>query len=249
MNILFKQTPTLFGTFHICFLIFSLISSILIYFLYQNKDDTRQLLFLKVSGIIMFIFEIWKQVFTHIYVFNEVYNMWFFPFQLCSMSMYCCIALLFIKDHNRQNILLIFLSSYSLLASLVALIGPLDMLRPQVLLTLHGFIYHCVMLYQAIISYLILRKRNNHKFKYSFYLFLIMACIAEVINVISHSIFNDIHRESNMFYITPYYATTQPVFNTIANKYGILFEIVFYLGIISLASYLIYYISLKKHLT
>lgn len=249
MNILFKQTPTLFGTFHICFLIFTLISSILIYFLYKNKSENKQLLFLKITGIIMFVFEIWKQIFTHIYVFNEIYNMWFFPFQLCSMSMYCGIALLFIKNHNRQNIILVFLSTYSLLASLVALIGPLDMLRPQVLLSFHGFMYHCVMLYQAIIAYLILRKRTNHNFKYSFYLFLVMASIAEIINVISHSILHDIHRESNMFYITPYYATTQPVFNTIANKCGILFEIIFYLGIISLTSYLFYYLFFKSKKT
>ena len=244
MNILFKETPTLFGSFHICFLIFSLISSIIIYFLYKNKTDKQQLLFLKISGILMFIFEIWKQIFTYHYVFDDIYNMWFFPFQLCSMSMYCCILLLFIKD-DKQNIILVFLSTYSLLASLVALIGPLDMLRPQVLLTFHGFIYHCVMLYQAIVSYLILRKRNNYKFKPTFYLFLIMVGIAEVINVISHNIFHDIHRESNMFYISPYYPTTQPVFNMIANKYGILIEVIFYLGIISLVSYLIYYLSLK----
>lgn len=249
MNILFKQTPTLFGTFHICFLIFSLISSIIIYFLFKNKTDKQQLLFLKISGIIMFIFEIWKQIFTYHYVYNEIYNMWFFPFQLCSMSMYCGIALLFINDHNKQNIILVFLSTYSLLASLVALIGPLDMLRPQVLLSFHGFMYHCVMLYQAIVAYLILRKRNNLKFKYTFYLFLIMAGFAEVINIISHSILHDIHRESNMFYITPYYATTQPVFNTIANKYGILFEIVFYLGIISLVSYLLYCLFYKSKKT
>ena len=195
----------------------------------------------------MFIFEIWKQIFTYHYVFNGTYNMWFFPWQLCSMSMYCCILLLFIKG-NKQNTLLVFLSTYSLFAAIVALVLPYDMLRPQVLLFCHGFIYHCVMLYQGIISYLILRKRNNFSFKSSIFLFLLMAGIAEIINVISHSIFHDIHKESNMFYITPYYESTQPVLHDIAVKYGIIVEVIIYLGIITLLSYLIYYLSLKKHL-
>ena len=48
----------------------------------------------------------------------------------------------------KQNTLLIFLATYSLVAAVVALIGPLDMLRPQILLTLQSFIYHILINFQ-----------------------------------------------------------------------------------------------------
>ena len=239
MNFVFKETPKLFGILHITFLILGIITSILLYLYIKNKNESVLIKFIYILSMTMFVGEIWKQIFTYKYVFNNEYNMWFFPWQLCSMAMYCGIALPLIKK-ERKNILLVFLSTYSLLAAIVALIGPLDMLRPQVLLTFHGFIYHILMVYLAIISIVVLRKRNNIKFKPTFFLFLIMSLIAEIINIISHLIFNDIHYESNMFYISPFYPTTQPVFNTIADKCGIFIEVIIYLSVISLMSYLLY---------
>ena len=67
-----------------------------------------------------------------------------------------------------------------------------------------------------------------------------MALIAEIINVASHLIFNDIYVEPNMFYISFSYPTTQPVFHEIAVHFGIVTEIVVYLSVISLFSYLFY---------
>ncbi len=67
-----------------------------------------------------------------------------------------------------------------------------------------------------------------------------MAAIAEVINVVSHAILNDIHVEPNMFYITLAYPTTQPVLHDIAVNYGIPVEIVIYLGLLILMSYIVF---------
>ncbi len=246
MNICFKKVPELFGTLHITFLIIAIVTSVLLFFIIRNKEEKFLLRFLFISGIIMLIFEIWKQIFSYRYVFNYQYNMWYFPWQLCSMPMYCTALLPLFK--KRQNVILVFLATYSLLAAIVALALPLDMLRIQVLLTFHGFIYHIVMIYQALIAIIILRKRSDNKFYPSIILFLIMAFIAEIVNTTGHLIFNDIHREPNMFYISPFYPTTQPVFNTIANKFGIFVEVIVYLGIITLVSYLINLFALKKHL-
>ena len=155
MNFVFKETPKLFGILHITFLILGIITSILLYLYIKNKNENFLIKFIYILSMTMFVGEIWKQIFTYKYVFNNEYNMWFFPWQLCSMAMYCGIALPLIKK-ERQNILLVFLSTYSLLAATVALIGPLDMLRPQILLTFHGFIYHILMVYLAIISIVVL---------------------------------------------------------------------------------------------
>ena len=244
MDICFDKTPELFGIFHLSSLALILMISIFLLFVFRKKDEDELLSFIHVCGIVMVISEVWKQIFTHICVFNNIYNMWFFPWQLCSMAMYCG---LFINIRNRkiQNALLVFLSSFSLLSALIALIGPLDMLRPQILLTCHGFIYHGMMVFMSLASIFILRKRNDHKFKDAVILYLGMAVIAEIINVTGHLVLHDIHREPDMFYITPYYPSTQPVFNTIALKFGIPAEIVFYLTVIALFSYLLYILLIK----
>lgn len=239
MNIEFKQPPIIFGKEHLIFLILGLFTSIFLYFLLRKKEENYLIKLLFIFGIIMILMEIWKQFFTYKYVFNNKYNMWFFPWQLCSMPMYCSFIQFFLKK-DKQNIFLIFISTYGLFASIIALLLPYDMLRSQILLFSHGFTYHIMMIYEAIISILILRKRNNYNFKSSFILFIIMAYIAELINIIGHLIFNDIHLEPNMFYISPFYPTTQPVLKTIAIKWGILVEVIIYLSVISLISYLLY---------
>ena len=71
-------------------------------------------------------------------------------------------------------------------------------------------------------------------------LFLIVAAVAEIINVTAHKILNNIYIEPNMFYISPAYPTTQPVFNQIAVNFGITVEIIIYLLSIIAGSYLIY---------
>ena len=244
MDICFKETPGLFGAFHIISLILICIISIFLIIIFKKKDEDALISFLHYSGMGMMIAELWKQIFTHIYVFDRIYNMWFFPWQLCSMAMYCSFLLPYL-NRKRQNALLVFLCTFSLLAAVVALIGPLDMLRPQILLTCHGFIHHGFMIFEAIAAYYVLKKRR-HTFRPALFLFMGMALIAEVINVIAHLCLHDIHREPDMFYITPYYASTQPVFHEIAIRYGIAVEIAVYLLAIILFSYLLYRILFGK---
>lgn len=245
MGITFNKTPVLFGTFHICALFLCILFSYLVYQFCKDKDETYLIRAIHKCGIFMLAMEVVKQIFCYYYVFDQKINLWFFPWQLCSMCMYCSFLLPFV-NRRIQNSLLIFLATYSLLAAIIALAVPADMLRPQIYLTCYSFLYHFLMIAVSIASIRIIRNRKDHIFSDSIILFLLMAFIAELINIISHQIFHDIHVEPDMFYITPYYPTTQPIFNTIAVRFGIFTEVIIYLGIIIAASYLIYRLLCKK---
>ncbi|MCR5005689.1 MAG: hypothetical protein K6A77_07265, partial [Clostridiales bacterium] len=147
---------------------------------------------------------------------------------------------------KTQSAFLVFLASYSLLGGIVALILPYDMLRPQIALTIHSFAYHGLIVTEAMIAFMILKKRSE-KMKPTFspatMLFLAMAAVAEVINVVSHVILKDPKLEPNMFYITPFYPSTQPVLSDIAIKYGIPAEITVYIGLIILTCFVIFSIE------
>lgn len=259
-DIRFDHTPQMFGGFHIiCLVLIAAFSAVFIRAVRRKREDQLiRLIF--IMGMIMALGEVFKQWFCYNYVFGREINMWFFPWQLCSMAMYCSVALPFLKG-RAQDAVLVFLSTFSLFSAIVALAVPADMMRPQILLAAHGFIYHGLIIAEAAAAILVLRMRMaaemampgkggrgltddvKERFMPSAGLFLGMALIAEIINVVSHHIFHDIHREPDMFYITPYYPSTQPVCSYVAEKLGIFPEIVIYLAAIILFSLVFYLIE------
>ena len=245
MPMLFQNTPALFGLFHLGFLAGITIFNILVYFWFRKLDSGKILRILQLMGLMMLLAEVWKQWFCFHYVFGESISLWFFPWQLCSMAMYCSFLLPFLRE-KYQNVVLAFLASFSFFAAIMALIVPSDMLRPQIPLACHGFLYHCFMISESIGAVLILKTRERVRFTPALILFLLMAAAAEVINVAGHHILHDIHIEPNMFYITPYYASTQVVFNSIANALGILPEILIYLLLIILMSYVFFLLLVRR---
>ncbi|MBR6404762.1 MAG: hypothetical protein IKS18_01035, partial [Lachnospiraceae bacterium] len=119
--------------------------------------------------------------------------------------------------------------------------------RIQILLATHGFLYHGLMILQSMAAILILGKRRAgtpkgfgnalRAFTPSVVLFLVTAVIAEIVNIASHLALHDRKREPNMFNITPYYESTQPVFHEIALAIGIIPEIILYLFLIILVAF------------
>ncbi len=244
MGITFEQTPEMFGILHIGLLIAIALVSVIFFVAFKKRQEKTLISLIGIMGIIMVAGEIWKQWFVPRYVYTDGPSTWFFPWQLCSMAMYCSVLLPFLKE-KAQNTVLIFLSTYSLLSAFIALLIPADMMRPQIWLFCHGFLYHAIMILECLAAILVLRRRNRYPFYPAVILFAVMAVIAEIINVISHHIINDIHIEANMFYITPYYPTTQPVFHQISEALGILPGIIIYLAAITLGSYLLYKLEYK----
>ncbi len=236
MDIQFSATPTLFGGFHIGVTALILLGCVGAFFALRRMREEQLLRLIRWLGILMLAMEVWKQCFSWVYIYDRQLNLWFFPWQLCSMAMYCA-ALVPGVARARQNALLVFLSTFSLFAAVVALAVPSDMLRPYILLTFHGFLYHGLMIVVALAAMLTAYRREDVRFAPAVRLFLWMAAVAEIINVVSHKLIGDIHREPNMFFITPYYESTQPVLHEIAAALGIPAEIVIYLTAIILISF------------
>ena len=246
MAVEFKTVPTMFGAFHIGWRTGITEASLLFYFIFRNLSEKALLRVIFGIGVFMVLGEIWKQYFSYIYVCGRQISLWYFPWQLCSISMYLGVLLPLIKGRARETCL-IFLGTYSLLAALMALAVPADMLRIQILLASHGFLYHGLMILQSIAAILMMKRHQKdapkqfrdifRAFTPSLLLFFVAAAIAEMVNIISHIALHDPDREPNMFSITPYYESTQPVFHEIALAIGIIPEIILYLLLISLASF------------
>jgi hypothetical protein len=149
-----------------------------------------------------------------------------------------------LKD-DKQEAVLVFLSTFSLMAGVLALATPKNMLVDVIFLTTHSFIYHALMLAQSVIAIQILGKRKRPVFRYALDLFLITASIAEIVNVMRKLLINDPAREPNMFFISPFYPTKQILLCDIANSIGMMPQVIVYLTDVILISYVVFIIECK----
>lgn len=104
------------------------------------------------------------------------------------------------------------------------------------LLTAHGFLWHIVMLLTALyIHDRGLSDRSSRGFRRTLPIFGIAAILAELINIALHR-----YGDCDMFYITPYHLSSQPVFRSIDAVIGRPAGILLYLGCVVLAAFLVH---------
>ena len=200
-------------------------------------------------GIFFLAMETAKQLYLYFGVFGE-YNVWYFPFQLCSIPIYLC---LFCGLTGKCSpYLMTFLVDYGMLGGALSLIYHEGFTFPEhPLLTAHGYIWHTAM---VILSILIFRASVKQSipaapdalsfksFCRASTLFLALAACAFVIDIALKR-FGD----CDMFYISPFHNSTQPVFGRVDAAIGRPAGIIIYLaavivgaGIVHTLYYLIY---------
>ena len=239
------ETPALFGVFHI---VTSIACVLVPWFLAKRAnrlDESRLVHRLSICGWILILLECYKQLFYFVVVNDMHYDFWFLPFQLCSIPMYLCVFLTFTKGQMRQYFLT-FLFAFNLPGALLALVFPKDMLRPWLPMTLHGFFWHGMLVYIAL---LILRTKKTgtsiKDFTGSCLIYLLCAAIAFGLNIAlrPYAIYGSM---PNYFYVSPYQITTQFGFSWIARNFDIPVEIVLYLLFYCLSAYLFFRFAQRK---
>lgn len=131
------------------------------------------------------------------------------------------------------RVMLTFMCGFTFVSAVAALVWPEDMLRPYVTLTWHGLIWHSILLFISVMIALSGMADFTWKgFLKSVLLFLVLCAAAIMINVLAEPIAaaNPIHPESagsagvitypDMFYLSPYHASTQPVIKDIDAAFG-----------------------------
>lgn len=185
-------------------------------------------------GLLLGASEVYKQFFLYYVVNGEVYDWWYFPFQLCSLPMYFCLLLPLIPSEKLKIWLCTFMQDFNLLGGAMALIEPSGLMHPYWTLTIHGLSWHIVLIFIGLlIGFSGHSDTSLNGFMKTLPLFGFCCMIASLINVATHSIGN-----ANMFYISPYYPTGQAVFHQISLKTGILAGNIIYLSSICLGGFL-----------
>lgn len=166
------------------------------------------------------------------------------PFQLCTTPIYVSLICLFLKDGKVRKSLLSYMAYVTILGSLVTTIYPSSCFVKDILVNIHTMWLHCGSLVVSI--YLIANNFVDTKFKSylnAIKVFLIFVFIALVLNI---SVYNSgILNGStfNMFYISPYFISTLPVFDYIQLHTPYLIYLIIYIALLSIGAYIVFYIT------
>ena len=217
------EKPPLYGELHIflaalyiCFAVF--LARIALRLSYDDRIKI-----LSVCGWLLLASEVFKQIYIYKIVNGGFYDYWFIPFQLCSMPMYLCILLPVLKGKYREAVLT-FLLGYTFISAVATFIYPEDILRPQILLTLHGFDWHAVLLFISLtIGFSGMADLSLRGFKRATCLFLLLSALAIAINIATEKVpplCSCGRGYSNMFYLSPYHSSNQPIVGAVEASLG-----------------------------
>ncbi len=237
--------PAPYSFFHLFFVSAGLILVVFLSYYTTRKIKNHQipgLLFL--CGIVLAASECYKQLFLYYVVNDQTYNWWYFPFQLCSLPMYFCLVLPFVPSAGNKTILYTFMQDFNLLGGIMALAEPSGLFHPYWVLTIHGLIWHLLLIYIGlVIAFSRCSDTTSRGFVRTLPLFFVCCIVASVINRTAKPL-----GQADMFYISPYYPSAQIVFHEIAIKYGISIGNALYLAVTCLGGFIFHFIFGKFHL-
>jgi hypothetical protein len=204
-----------------------------------DRSVSRILLF---CGLLLLAGEAYKQTFLYFVINSRVYDWWYFPFQLCSLPMYLCILQYFLPEGTFKKTVYTFMQDFNLLGGIAALIVSEGFRGIHWSLTLHGYLWHILLVLIGLFIHATGRAgRTNKDFLKTIPLFAVCCVIATIINVKAPG-----DGIADMFYISPYHPSSQPVIHELALAFGIIPANLVYLLLIVLGGYLIHLLFSRR---
>ena len=243
-------SPKPWGLFHIIALC---ITFSLVGYLYtrRHQHSERQLkCVLGAYSIVILLLELGKQIlwsFNYDAAANIVtwdYLWYAAPFQLCTTPMYVCLLCLFLKKCTLRNALLSYVAYITILGSIAVMILPNDCFCSDLWATVHTTYLHFG---SFVVSMYLLMSREVKITRKSLLMaigtFLGFVCIAMTLNIVVYhaDILNG--ETFNMFYISPYFISSLPVFSTIQPMVPYPIFFLLYISALSLGGGVVYTIA------
>ena len=245
------DSPVSYGWFHLLWILLSFITIYILYKKRNNHSDKQLKLVLGIYGVIALILEILKQIsWSFNYDINTGIITWDYtwysaPFQLCTTPIYVSLICLFLKDGNVRKSLLSYLAFITILGSIVTMIIPDSCFTSNILVNIHTMWLHCGSFVVSV--YLLISREvelNISNLFRAIRIFLISVFIALVLNIIVYNSGVLNKEEFNMFYISPYFISTLPVFSTIQMHVHYIVYLITYIWILIIGSFIVYVISI-----
>ena len=234
----FMAKPKAYGAFHLTFMLVGFLLCVLLAFVLRKTTNKVNDCILFSCGLFLALTEVYKQLFYYYCMGDGVgYEWWIFPFQLCSLPMYLCLIVPFIKKNRIKRAMYTFLATYNLLGGFISFFEPSGLVHEHLTLTLHAFIWHMMLVFLGF--YLIASGRSGRKlrdFCDSAIVFVSACAVAFIINLSLRDVSG---ATVNMFYVGP---SISPiiVFKTVAQTLGWYINTPFYMFALTLGAFIFF---------
>ena len=250
LNNLEMNAPVPYGWFHILWIILTIGSIVFLYKKKANYGEKQLKTVLLTYGLIAFLLELIKQImwaFNYDSITNLVswdYEWYAFPFQLCTTPIFVTLICSLMKKTKTRDSLLSYMAFITILGSIATIIIPDSCFVSDTLVNIHTMWLHCGSLVVSV--YLLLTKEVKltiNNMKNAILVFLMFTGLAELLNIIIYNsgILNG--ETFNMFYISPYFISSLPVFDILQQKIPYILYLTTYLCIISTGGFIVYFVS------
>ena len=245
------NTPVTFGWFHFFWLILSFLVIVFLSFIIKNYNDKQLKIVLSVYGVVALFLELLKQLiwsFNYDNISNIItwdYEWYAFPFQLCTTPIYVSIICLFLKKGKIRDSLLSYVAYITILGSIATMVMPDSCFTSDILVNIHTMWLHMGSFVVSV--YLLMSsevKVSIDSFKKAIISFLIFVFIAICMNLIIYNIGILNGETFNMFYISPYFISTLPVFDIIQQHVHYIVYLIIYIWSLILGGFIVFSISL-----
>lgn len=245
------ETPVPYGWFHIFWIILTLGSIVFLYKKRNNYSENQLKKVLLIYGVVAFVLELLKQI---VWSFNYDpitkivswdYEWYAFPFQLCTTPIFVTLICAFLKKGKIRTSLLSYMSFVTILGSIATIIIPTSCFVSDILVNIHTMWLHCGSLVVSV--YLLMSgevKLNIKNLINGILVFVIFVGLADLLNLLVYNsgILKD--ESFNMFYISPYFTSTLPVFDVIQESVPYPLYLITYLCVLITGALIIYFGSL-----
>lgn len=202
----------------------------------DSRDRSLPARILFSCGLLLAVMEAYKQGFLFFVPNGGRYDWWYFPFQLCSVPMYLGLSYPLLRSDLPRRIAAGFIQDFGLLGGIMALAVPPGLMHPYWTMTLHGFLWHFILIFMGLFCAMA-RLSDLSLRGFLHVLPLLFACclLAIAINVLAGP-----GADADMFYLSPYHPSSQPVFHRISVELGIFPGILLYLLAMVLGGFLVH---------
>ncbi len=215
-------TPEPYGIFHICFVIMSALVCFLLCRFFKDPSEKTVRKILLIYSIICIGLEVYKQISFTFNVENGIitadYQWYAFPFQFCSVPMFVALFAALVPSSCLYRACIAFLSTFGVIAGVLVMAMPNTVFIDTIGINIQTMVHHGGQI--TIGLYLLIRAKACEKLSSALggvAVFLSAISVALILNLTMIHVIPE-GETFNMFFISPYFETTLPVYNTIQPK-------------------------------
>ena len=235
--------PGNYGWFHLLFFALSILAGILLCVTHKKGDDARVRRAVFVTGVIVILLEVFKMFVYSFYIEDNrlVWDFqWYaFPWQFCSTPMYVSLLTGIFRKGRVHRSLMAYLATFALFAGLCVMLYPNDVFIGEIGVNVQTMICHGSMLTIAIYLFGSGYVETEHKtILRALPVFAAAVSIAMILNEVMFysGILGD--ETFNMFFISPHFEGTLPVYSIVQGIIPFPFCLIIYIIAFSAASYI-----------